>query len=264
MARIAFKGCMTTKFEPLESTIQAPIGAALLEEDTQVIQSPGWYQLVTPSLQEVSVNEVILSRMSGAALDRKIEETFALYKKHNLPFKWAIGPMSSPEVENKISVAAAESWHYRGMYASTDMQLAPAIGLTVERVSQHNFTEFLEVFLDGWSLERFREQAIKKFTKIIDEKSIHPYFLARKDGVPVACAGTVLRADCGYLVGAVVLEAHRGCGAYRALIQERLIDLKRMGIGFAVTQAREATSAPILEKQGFLTAFRAKIYKFGA
>jgi predicted acetyltransferase len=64
------------------------------------------------------------------------------------------------------------------------------------------------------------------------------------------------------LIGAVVLDQFRGRGAYKKLIQARLADLQRAGISFAVTQARAATSAPILERMGFENAYTAKIYRF--
>lgn len=66
----------------------------------------------------------------------------------------------------------------------------------------------------------------------------------------------------GYLVGAVILEKFRGLGAYRALVQARLKDLASLEIPFAVTMAREATSAPILEKLGAETTYRAQVFRF--
>jgi GNAT superfamily N-acetyltransferase len=77
------------------------------------------------------------------------------------------------------------------------------------------------------------------------------------------CMGTgalIVLGDYGYLVGAQVLDAARGRGVYRALIFERLAFLRERGIELAVTQAREATSAPILERLGFETLFRSRCY----
>ena len=47
----------------IETSIQAPIGSAMLEPDSRIIQRPGWYQLVTPSIREASANEIVLSRI---------------------------------------------------------------------------------------------------------------------------------------------------------------------------------------------------------
>ena len=133
----------------------------------------------------------------------------------------------------------------------------------VERVSSANFGEFLEVFCGGWGLGAFRERTERRFRPVLAEDARFRYYLARDAaGRGVGAAGTVMKDGFGYLVGAVVLPEHRGNGAYRSLIRGRLEDLRAGGRPFAVTQAREATSAPILEKLGFGTAYRAKVYRF--
>jgi hypothetical protein len=65
-----------------------------------------------------------------------------------------------------------------------------------------------------------------------------------------------------YLVGGNVLEPYRGRGIYRALIDVRLRDIAARGFTLATTQAREATSAPILERLGFETLYRGRVYKW--
>jgi GNAT superfamily N-acetyltransferase len=58
-----------------------------------------------------------------------------------------------------------------------------------------------------------------------------------------------------------VFDAHRGRGAYRALLAARLARLRALGIGLATTHAREHSSAPILERLGFETVFRHRVYQ---
>ncbi len=86
-------------------------------------------------------------------------------------------------------------------------------------------------------------------------------FVARFDGEVAGSAATCVRADAGYLMGANVLEAHRGRGVYRALLEARLAALRDEGISLAVTQAREHTSAPMLAHLGFHTAFAFALYQ---
>jgi hypothetical protein len=45
------------------------------------------------------------------------------------------------------------------------------------------------------------------------------------------------------------------------MIDERLQRAAALGYTLATTQAREATSAPILEKLGFETLFRSHVYR---
>jgi len=49
---------------------------------------------------------------------------------------------------------------------------------------------------------------------------------------------------------------HRGKGAYRAVVATRLAHCRAKGIDLAVGQARETTSASILERRGFQTVYR--------
>ena len=88
------------------------------------------------------------------------------------------------------------------------------------------------------------------------------FFLARVAGEAAGTAGYITRSKSVYLVGGNVLERFRGRGLYRALLDVRLSRAAAAGFALATTQAREATSAPILETLGFETLYRAKIYKW--
>lgn len=246
----------------LEACLAAPIGSSIPEKDTQIIQSPGWYQVITPSVKEATVNEVILSQVPSSEVDHRIDETFSIYDRYDLPFKWCIGPMSSPEIEPKIAAKAGATWWFRGMAIDSRQEIVAPDSIHVERVDATNFEAFLKVFLQGWGLEKFAEGARQKLGAILQPATIHRYYLASLKGEPIGVAGTVFKEGYGYLVGSVVLEKARGAGAYRALIRARLKDLAKAEVPFAVTQAREATSAPILEKLSFETQFKAKILRF--
>src|SRR5258708_1634232 len=129
-----------------EASLSAPIGSSIPEKDTQIIQRPGWYQIVTPSVKEATVNEVIFSLVESHDADKRIEESFAAYRQHQLPFKWCIGPMSSPEIEAKISSRASATWNFRGMAINSSHQIPIPSTVTVERVDGQNFEIFLGVF----------------------------------------------------------------------------------------------------------------------
>jgi hypothetical protein len=245
-----------------EACLRAPIGGSIPERDTQIIERPGWYQVVNPSVREASANEVVFSLIDRGEVDQRIDETFALYDRYGLPFKWCIGPMSTAEIEPRIASWVSAQWGYRGMLIGTDCEIPSADRVTIEKVSESNFEDFLAVNLEGWGLKDFEASVREKMKIVLNRNSTHQYFLARLQGAPVGTAGTIMKQDCGYLVGSVVLEKFRGAGAYRALIQARLRDLSERGLTFAVTHARDATSAPILEKLGFQTAFHAKIFRF--
>jgi N-acetylglutamate synthase-like GNAT family acetyltransferase len=243
------------------ATTYAAIDLPTYPEDAQIIQRDGWYQIITPSFKEISANEVFVSHIKDEEIEKRVEETFALYRKDDLPFKWSIGPMSSPDrLEQKVAKRASESWIFRGMAIDTDTTLDLPAGITVESVDSSNFEEFLETTIAGWNLENFREQTRDRLMKSITHPSCE-YYLARKSGQSIGAGGTVFKQKHGFLISAVVLKEHRGSGAYRALVQKRLVDMQKRGLPFAVTQARDSTSAPVLERLGFETVFRAKIYR---
>jgi hypothetical protein len=248
--------------DKLKASLDAPIGSLLPEADTQIIQRTGWYQVVTPSVKEVSVNEVIFSLVDPAEVETRVNEAFEIYRRHGLPFKWCIGPMSSPEIEPRIGPVASASWLFRGMAIDTAQKVTLPDGIAVERVDGKNFDEFLTVFIQGWGLERFEGVVHRKLEIVLLPGARHRYYLARRAGEPMGVAGTVFKSGYGYLGGSVVLEKHRGAGGYRALVGARLRDLANEKFPLAVTQAREATSAPILDKLGFETTFKAKIFRF--
>lgn len=250
--------------ETFDAAVHAALDAPVLPAGTRVLRREGWYQLVNPALREASCNEVMLSRVPEDEIPRRVEEAFAEYAAHELPFKWAVGPMSSgPGLEARIAPRAREQWEFAGMAIASGSPIpASDPAVTVEPVQARNFAEFLEVNLRGWALGPFRAQTEAKLRRM----SGHPRyrcFLARHGGRPAATAATLLKDGHGCLIGGVVLPEFRGAGAYRALVRARLEDLRRDGTPFAVTQARAATSAPILTRLGFETLYQARIYRFG-
>jgi GNAT superfamily N-acetyltransferase len=85
-------------------------------------------------------------------------------------------------------------------------------------------------------------------------------FVAYAGGVPAAAAAYQPFARSAFLMGGVVLPQFRGRGLYRALVHARLAHARSLGIELATTHAREASSAPILEKLGFATVCRFAMY----
>lgn len=246
-----------------EAAVYACIDPPILPKGTQVIRSEGWYQHLNPLLREPSSNEVILSKLSDESeIEQRVQTTIAGYHAHQIPFKWAIGPMSSPDrLEQEVAKRASTSWEFRGMAIDTDAVFPSPSGITIEVVNKENVADFLEAHLEGWKLQAFADGTQ---AKLIDMAKHPKYrcFVAKKNSRPIGSAATILKPGSGYLIGAVVIEEFRGCGAYRALTHARLQDLNHLGFPFAVSQARESTSAPALEKLGFETMYRAKIYRF--
>src|SRR5262245_25111432 len=67
--------------------LQAPIGAASPSPGMQVVERPGWYQVVRPDTRDTSSSEVIVSELEADDAERVIDETLAFHVSLGLRFK---------------------------------------------------------------------------------------------------------------------------------------------------------------------------------
>ena len=240
----------------------APVGSAIPAQDTRIIERPGWYQLITPSARSAAGNEVVFSQIAPADVDRVVVDTIADYAAHQLPFKWCLGPLTEPAgFAAVLERHGFDGTEVRGMYIDpTAWRSAAVPGVEIHEVTPDTLDEYIAAYRrgwpdvvpsDGWRDDLLRTHATGRFR----------YFTARVDGTPAGTAGYILKPRSAYLVGGNVLPAYRGRGVYRALVDARLAQLAARGVRLATTQAREATSAPILERLGFATAYRTRIFR---
>jgi GNAT superfamily N-acetyltransferase len=85
--------------------------------------------------------------------------------------------------------------------------------------------------------------------------------VAYVDGVPVGTGGITVADDVGRLWSGSVLEQHRGCGVYRALLAERLAFAINHGATMALVKGRVETSGPILRRAGFAAHGQERSYR---
>src|SRR5437868_956624 len=105
----------------LEEVIVTPRWAFPRLPDLQIIERPGWLQIVTPSIKTGSLNEVIYSLLDERGADAAIDAAIATYRDLGLKFRWNAGPGSGPADlgERLERRGLAPSWG-RGMARSTD------------------------------------------------------------------------------------------------------------------------------------------------
>ena len=247
-----------------EACLRAPMGDELVRRDTRIIARPGWYQVVTPSAPGSVLNEIILSQVDASEAERVIDEAIALYRRTGHPTKWCVGSWTRPEdFGERLTRRGFSHWDVRGMGCDTTGVSVAAQRVAVEEVAEPGLDAYVAVEQHGWSLPA-SDAAVQREVYLAAlharPRRVH-LFVARLGGAVVGTAGLVLREGYAYLLGAQVLESARGHGAYRALVMARLSFLRERGIGYAVTQAREATSAPILEHLGFETLYRSRCYR---
>lgn len=247
----------------------AAIGSHIGAADTQIIDRPGWYQLITPSCKSSALNEVIFSEIPEGDVDRTIDRVIDEYQSHSVPFKWCVGPWTKPsDLGHRLERLGFDTWNVRGMACEVEgLQIDVPSDVQVEVLSASNIGDYAETFAFGWGQEFPSDR--KELLKTGLSRELYPgtkreFFLARIEGRPVGTASFFRHSNSAYLTGGNVLADFRGKGVYRALIQARLNRLKQLSIALTTTHAREKTSAPILEKLGFETVFRYAIYELKA
>jgi GNAT superfamily N-acetyltransferase len=249
----------------IEETFLAPVGCALMAHDTRIVERDGWYQVITPSSGSVSGNEVVLSRIAADVADAVVRETIATYAAAGVPFRWSVGPLTEPAgfgatleanglrpIEGRGMAIVPESWTSAPVPAE----------VTVEATSAETIDDFLAASDAGWGRAvPVADPTARRddHVRALQTGRFH-MFVARRGGAIAGSAGFVTKARSAYLVGGVVLAEHRGAGVYRALLDERLRRVAALRLPLATTLAREATSAPILERLGFETVFRSRMY----
>jgi GNAT superfamily N-acetyltransferase len=248
----------------IEETFLAPVGCTLLARDTRVVERDGWYQTITPSSGSVAGNEVVVSRVAAADAEAVVRETMATYASAGVPFRWSVGPLTEPA--NFGALLEAHGFRRsegRGMsIAPADWVAAAPREVTVEATTATTIDAFLAVSDAGWEREARPDRDAERradHVRALGTGRFH-MFVARRGGELAGSAGFVTKPRSAYLVGGVVLAAHRGTGVYRALLDARLRDIAALGIPLATTMARESTAAPILARLGFETVFRSQMY----
>lgn len=229
--------------------------------EIQVIERPGWLQIITPSITTGGLNEVIHAALAAHEADAIIDDTIAHYRALGLKFRWNAGPGSAPaDLGARLARRGLEVSWGRGMARATTARVEgvdPAIH--VAEVDATTVDVFSRVMAAGWSADPAPLADVNRRILGLPGSAQH-LFVAFVDGQPAATAGYVAFPRSAYLIGGVVLPAYRGRGLYRALVQARLAHAAARRIGLATSHAREETAAPILERLGFATVARFPLY----
>jgi GNAT superfamily N-acetyltransferase len=246
---------VVTTIELLDEVIVAPRRAFPKLPDLQVIERPGWLQIVTPSIRTGGLNEVIYSLLDERTANATIDSAIATYRELGLKFRWNAGPGSGPaDLGDRLELRGLVPGAGRGMARSTDG--ADHVDGVVA-IDDKTVDDYTHVMATGWSADR---AALRSLHRHLLSDHRQCLFVGYSAGEPVAAASYVAFARSAFMMGAVVLPSYRGRGLYRVLVQARLAHARSRGIALATTHASEATSAPILEKLGFATVCRFQMY----
>ncbi|MEZ4383775.1 MAG: hypothetical protein R3A79_20755 [Nannocystaceae bacterium] len=223
----------------------------------EVIERPGWWQLITPSVRDGGLNEVALSILAEDEADAVIDRALADYRDRGIRFRWSVFPSARPlDLAARLEARGLrrEETAAVARETATAAELEAPAGVEVQAIEAAEIDRFVEVMARGWGsapgplLDYHRRAALR------DD---HRFYLARVgDGPWAAAAGAVLFPRSVFLLGGVVLPEARGAGLYRALVRARLLDAAARGITVATSHAIAKTSAPILTRLGFVEVAR--------
>lgn len=220
--------------------------------DIRVVERPGWYQLITPSFRHGGFNEVAFARLAADDADAVIDATIAEYAALGLRFRWIVTPDCRPlDLPERLARRGLVPDRCVAMAAAVaDLQIPAADDVEIARVDRHNLERYIDVVSLGWGADPVPLLAYHRAVLDADDPRCQ-CFLAIRDGLPAGGAALWIFPRSVYLLGAVVLPAHRSRGVYRSLLAARLRHAAAAGIGLVTTQARVGTSAPILARLGF-------------
>lgn len=255
---------MIAKKELLNEVLFSPLNLVSGHEDTIIRNEKGWYQIINPSFAEADRNEVIICDKEITDVQSFFEEVRREYFDLNLPFKWCWNPLSRPlSLQRVLDSKCSKSWNFSGMACDpSQIDISIPKDVTVVEVREENLDDYLDCMIEGWNIgnrEKIEKSCLAQIRSINQEKY---FFISKLDGkVAGAASFTKYKKSC-YLGGAVVFPEYRGKGLYKALIQKRLRKVYDLKISIATTQARVATSAPILTNLGFQRVFTGVVYQF--
>ena len=240
----------------VQEAILAPVAAQLLTPGTELRVREDWIQVIRDHAPHPSMNEVVFSRLFEAEADEVIDDTIARYASIPTSFKWSVPQGSGPDdLGDRLRARGLHGWIARAMSCRTD---SATEGPDATDVSDDP-DAYAVTSAAGWDIAGGALDEYGEGLRWAAQTGRFGLFLA-DDGA--GAAAVVRSGRVGLLMGAVVLPEHRGRGHYASLLRTRLRWLADRGVDHAVTLAREATSAPILQAQGFDTLFRYEVFQW--
>jgi hypothetical protein len=249
---------MTWDFErKLRAAILAPLGPIATYPDTRVIERDGWFQRISPSSAGINHNEVLRSAVDEADAEQVIDSVVAEYRSLGKPTTWHTGPWTRPlDFGERLLRRGFRCSKSRGMGCDTSADIASGHVRVRRLETVDELDSYLSASRLAWGVHDDDLEATRARYRLTFG-TLQFFFVAEG----VGAAAVVLREDYGYFVGGAVVEQARGHGVYRTLVAARLAFLRERGIEYAVTNASEATSAPMLEHLGFETLFSGARYQ---
>lgn len=230
--------------------------------DAVVEASPRWTTVTTASARTPHRN-LLLSADLGPDVDADIRTIRRHFAATGVPARWWIGAWCRPtDLADRLAAAGlVEETPVEGMELALDGTWSPPTGWApppgagpeVVPVDGPLVADYLGVLQEGLGLPaeplaRIRGDLERHLAGALGRT----FAQALVDGQPVGAGSARMVGDGhGHLDGSVVLPAHRGRGAYRALVAHRVAWAAAEGARHVTIHAVRDTAAPICRRLGF-------------
>jgi GNAT superfamily N-acetyltransferase len=214
--------------DPLERVLERRFGAAIAIKRPEAPWRNGVFCLTTADMD-------------------KLGDIIAYFQDDGVGCSFHVAPMGfSPELGRALSAVGFLPSHAAQaiLYGLPAKELVrPAIGVTVEPVTERSLDDFIETNVEGFEYPPDWRAGIKaSLRRRFGREDYHPY-LARLDGKPAGAAALVKQGDIACLVDASVVPAMRGKGCHSALLQERLQAAGELGCRWVLGAADHGSAS---------------------
>ncbi|MCH7603304.1 MAG: GNAT family N-acetyltransferase [Planctomycetes bacterium] len=219
----------------------------------------------TPYTNLVGIAEADVE-IADETIDRVIDE----FRGRNQMFGWLIGPRTPPDLAARLEAKGFSRFEEFAGLALMDLNrpVATGDGITIHEAGPEDERQFASLLSAAFGLPPEMVEFLCRILYFAETDIRCRNYFAYRPGVdePIGVASTIDDPNSPTIIlgGSAVLEAHRGMGAYKALVARRLADALAEGIEAVVIQAVRSTSAPICRTLGFHEVCAQSLYAWGA
>ncbi|MFS0852907.1 hypothetical protein [Microbacterium sp. 179-I 3D4 NHS] len=166
-------------------------------------------------------------------------------------------PSDSPDLEADLQRRGAEHVDTVAVFACPLAQVSTEVpdAVSTERVETwEQVREVDRINVSVWGQQPLDTHGLEEELAEVTASSstrTGARVLARLEGSPVSTGGFTLADGFARLWGAATLETHRGRGAYRGVLAERVRLSREWGAVTVLVKGRISTSAPTIARAGF-------------
>ncbi|MCP4808800.1 MAG: GNAT family N-acetyltransferase [Proteobacteria bacterium] len=252
---------MTELDSDVSRVVAAYISSVWLRPETVVTDTPDWFEIRNPASRMSLHNAVRRCRLPADELVVRIAEVREHHTLRRSAVNWTVNPLDTPGLGEALLLGGFRKSHTMwGMVRGTSPLDEVPEDVVVERIDDAEL--YASVAQKGWQMDQgfFTEFLLDVRTRIARGDLVA--FLARVGGEPVGTGKILYTADTGYLMGGAVVPGFRGRGVYRALVDARLTELRRLGVGSATVVALDRTSGPTCVRMGFRRVGDFEMYRW--